>query len=72
VPDGVATVAVVLDNGTPMTAPVSNNFFLVAGENLKSGAHKLTQRWYAADGSLIKTTSHKIERLVLRGSLASA
>ena len=67
VPDGVETVAVVLDNGTPMTATVSNNFFLIPAAKPRAGVHTLTTRWYAADGSLIKTASQTfriVEELV--------
>lgn len=53
VPDGVASVTITGANGKTAKGTVTNNLFLArppAGE-LKS----LTVRWYAADGSLIKT-----------------
>jgi hypothetical protein len=52
VPDGIASVTITAASGKTTPAPVTNNLFLAPPPGrLKS----LTIRWYAADGSLIKT-----------------
>jgi mono/diheme cytochrome c family protein len=53
VPDGVASVTITAANGATATVPVTNNLFLARPP---AGALKaLAVRWYAPDGSLIKT-----------------
>lgn len=53
VPDGVASVTITAASGKTMTAPVANNLLLALPP--AGGLKSLTIRWYAADGSLIKT-----------------
>lgn len=61
VPDGVASVTMTAANGATATAPVTNNLFLTrppAG-TLKT----LTVRWYAPDGTPIKTIDNAYPHL---------
>lgn len=53
VPDGVASVAITAANGKTATGLVTNNLLLARPP--AGGLRSLTVRWYAADGSLIKT-----------------
>ena len=58
VPDGVASVTITAANGASETAQVTNNLFLASPP--QGGLNSLTVRWYASDGSLVKTiqTTH--------------
>ncbi len=58
VPDGVASVSVTLNEGAPTSASVANNFSLAVlppPAPPANGEFTVTQQWYAADGSLLKT-----------------
>jgi len=58
VPDGVASVTVTAGGAPPTSVPVANNFFLVQIPALHANTpYTITQHWYAADGTLIKTVS---------------
>ena len=61
VPDGVATVDVVLDGEMLPSSPVSGNFFRTPTQGLSPGTHVLTQLWYGPDGALTKTLSEKVK-----------
>jgi len=52
-PDGVASVTITAANGSTETARVTNNLFLASPP--QGGLSSLTVRWYAPDGSLVKT-----------------
>ncbi len=57
-PDGVASVTVRVEGGSPTTVPVANNFFLTQIPAPHANQpYTITQQWYAADGTLIKTVS---------------
>jgi hypothetical protein len=56
VPDGVASVTVTAGGAPPTSVPVANNFFLAQIPALHANTpYTITQQWYAADGTLIKT-----------------
>jgi hypothetical protein len=58
VPDGVASVTVTAGGAPPTSVPVANNFFLAQIPALHANTpYTITQQWYAADGTLIKTVS---------------
>jgi hypothetical protein len=58
VPDGVASVTVTAGGAPPIVVPVANNFFLTQIPVPPAGKpYTITQQWYAADGTLIKTVS---------------
>jgi len=58
VPDGVASVTVTAGGAPPTSVLVANNFFLTQIPALNTGKpYTITQQWYAANGTLIKTVS---------------
>jgi hypothetical protein len=58
VPDGVASVSVTAGGAAPTTVLASNNFFLTQIPALNPDQpYTITQQWYEADGTLIKTVS---------------
>ena len=58
VPDGVASVTVTAGGAPPTAVPAANNFFLTQIPAPSANEpYTITQQWYAADGTLIKTVS---------------
>jgi hypothetical protein len=58
VPDGVASVTVTAGGAPPATVSVANNFFLAQIPAPHADLpYTITQQWYAADGTLVKTVS---------------
>jgi hypothetical protein len=58
VPDGVASVTVTVGGASPTAVPAANNFFLTQIPAPSANEpYTITQQWYAADGTLIKTVS---------------
>jgi hypothetical protein len=61
VPDGVASVAVTAGSAPPRTVLVTSNFFLAQIPAVHMDTpYTITQQWYAADGTLIKTVSMRM------------
>ncbi len=70
VPDGVASVTVTAGGASPATVPVANNFFLTQIPAPSADEpYTITQQWYAADGTLIKTVSRATVVKELSGKL---
>lgn len=69
VPDGVSSVTVSGRGGRPVSSPVSANFFLMRVPlRFRRAAHgfrteRFTIRWYAADGTVAKTFSYRLNFL---------
>lgn len=60
VPDGVASVGVVLDGQTLPSAQVGGNFFRAPTQGLSPGTHTLVQLWYAPDGAVLQRLNEKV------------
>jgi hypothetical protein len=72
VPDGVTSVTVTAGGAPPTTVLVANNFFLTQIPALHvNEPYTITQQWYAADGTLIKTVGRTTVLHELNGALST-
>lgn len=70
VPDGVASVTVTAKGAPPTTVPAANNFFLTQVSAPRVNQPDIiTEKWYATDGTLIKTVSRRTVLHELTASL---